>query len=73
MTCYLCGAQLKNIVTDLPFKIAHDSIVIVRDLPILQCQNCHEFLIEDPIMERVDHILQTTDRASELEVLKFAI
>jgi YgiT-type zinc finger domain-containing protein len=73
MICHVCGDQLKKVITDLPFKIKHDSIIIIKDLPVLQCQNCQEYLIEDPIMEKVDNLLSHVDETTELEILKFAV
>lgn len=72
MICYNCGGKLEKIITDLPFKIDHHSIIIIKKLPVLQCQNCHEYLIEDPIMEKVDLLLKKMDRNVELEVLSYA-
>ena len=73
MICHNCGKKLENIVTNLPFKIGHDRIVIVKGLPVLQCQNCNEYLIEDSVMEKVDSILDQTDKTAELEVLSYAV
>jgi len=39
---------------------------------MLQCQNCYEYLIEDPVMELVDLLLQKMDRNVELEILSYA-
>ena len=54
MTCHVCGAQMRRIFTDLPFKTGHNSIVILKDLPVMQCPNCREFLLDDPTMEQID-------------------
>ena len=62
---------MKPQVTDMPFKVANRTIVIVRDLPVLQCAQCAEQVIEDPIMERVDGLLEKVDRRLELEVVDF--
>ena len=72
MTCHNCGGDLKKIITDLPFKIGDNSIVIIKKLPVLQCQNCCEYLIEDQVMERIDCILNKVDETTELEILKYA-
>jgi YgiT-type zinc finger domain-containing protein len=58
--------------SDLPFKIADHSIIVVRDLPVLQCVNCPEYLLEDAVMERVDAILARADSEAEVEVVGFA-
>jgi hypothetical protein len=63
---------MRAIVTDLPFKVSETSIVILKGLPVLQCENCMQFLIEDPVMARVDAILEKTDMGAELQVVKYA-
>jgi YgiT-type zinc finger domain len=72
MICHNCGGKLEKVITDLPFKVGHNSIVIIKNLPILQCRNCNEYLIEDPIMMKIDNILDKTDKATELEILSYA-
>ena len=72
MRCYKCGGNLEKIITDLPFKVRGNSIVIIKKLPTLQCQNCNEYLIEDGVMEKVDHILNNIDKTAELEILNYA-
>lgn len=71
MICQNCGAKLENIITDLPFKIKENSIVIIKGLPILQCQNCNEYLIEDQVMEKIDSIFDKIDKTAELEILNY--
>jgi hypothetical protein len=58
--------------TDLPFKLGETSIVIVKSLPVLACENCPEYLIEDEVLRQVDKILARVDRSTELEVTRFA-
>ena len=72
MTCHLCRGQMKKVVTDLPFKISETSIIIIKDLPVLQCVDCREYLIEDLVMEKVDKILDKADKTAELEIVSFA-
>jgi YgiT-type zinc finger domain-containing protein len=72
MKCNVCGADMHQITTDLPFKINEKSIVILKELPVLQCGNCSEYLIEDAVMERVDTILSNADIKAELEIIRFA-
>jgi YgiT-type zinc finger domain-containing protein len=72
MTCHNCAGKLKKIITNLPFKVGDNAIVIIKKLPVLQCQNCNEYLIEDPVMEKVDYILDKIDKTVELEILNYA-
>ena len=72
MKCHICGASFKEVVTDLPFKVDASSIVIVKGLPVLQCENCTEYLIKDQIMEHLDLIMQKLDKGAELEIIRYA-
>jgi len=73
MICHNCGAKLEKLITNLPFKVNRDCIVIIKDLPVLQCRNCSEYLLEDTVMEKMDSILSNIDKTAELEVLTYAV
>lgn len=72
MKCITCGSQLESVTTDLPFKVSQKTIVILKRLPVHQCSNCLEYLIEDSIMERVEEILSQVDQHAELEIVRYA-
>lgn len=72
MTCHVCGGTLQKVFTNLPFKMNNMTIVIVKDLPVLQCANCSEYLLEDNIMQQVDEILGKASRNTELEIIRYA-
>lgn len=72
MRCHICGATLEALVTDLPFKLSQRAIVVIRDLPVLQCGSCREYLLQDGVMIRVEEILGEMGEEAELEVVKFA-
>lgn len=72
MTCHVCGSTLVRVITDLPFKLSATAIVIVKDLPVLQCEACSEYALEDAVMERVDRILERADPSAELEIIRYA-
>ena len=72
MRCTVCGAQMRPMTTDLPFKLAEDRIVILKQLPVLQCEACREYLIEDAVMARIDTLLEQADSTVELEVIRYA-
>ena len=72
MKCAVCGAEMRPVNSDLPFKTTEQTIVILKGLPVLQCQNCSEYLIEDSVLGRVDEILATIDGAAELEIIRYA-
>ena len=72
MKCAVCGAELRPAKSDLPFKTTEQSIVILKGLPVFQCQNCAQYLIEDSVLSRVDEILATIGDAAELEIIRYA-
>jgi YgiT-type zinc finger domain-containing protein len=72
MRCSLCGSKLRPLITDLPFKLSDTCIVILKGLPVLQCENCREYLLDDSVMNRVEEILEGADAAAELEIIRFA-
>jgi YgiT-type zinc finger domain-containing protein len=72
MKCTVCGARMRAITTDLPFKLSEERIVILKQLPVLQCEACREYLIEDAVMARIDTLLTSSDSTAELEVIRYA-
>ncbi len=72
MTCRVCAGTLHPIETDLPFKVSEQTIVIIKKLPVLQCDRCSEYLMADPVFARVEQMLQRADKAAELEIVPFA-
>jgi YgiT-type zinc finger domain-containing protein len=72
MKCTVCGAQLQPSYSDLPFKVSEQTIVILKHLPVLQCANCAQYLIEDRVLSRVDEILARVDKTTELEIIRYA-
>ena len=72
MRCRICAGLLEPRITDLPFKIGDSSIVILRALPVLQCRQCGDTELEQPIMSRVEELLAGVDASAELEVIRYA-
>ncbi len=72
MKCTVCGAGMNAILTDLPFKLSEQRIVILKQLPVVQCAACREYLIEDAVMARIDILLAQADSKVELEVIRYA-
>ena len=57
MNCRICPGKLVPMRTDLPFKLTERKIVIIKDLPVLQCERCSEYEIADEIFARVEEML----------------
>ena len=63
---------MNSVISDLPFKTTESSIVILKSLPVLQCENCPEYLIENAVLSRIDEILVGISGEAELEVIRCA-
>ncbi|OLC46206.1 MAG: YgiT-type zinc finger domain-containing protein [Acidobacteria bacterium 13_1_40CM_65_14] len=72
MKCGLCGSTLHATTTDLPFKVSEQTIVIIKNLPVAQCDGCREYLIADPVFVKVEELLSSVDTSVELEIIQFA-
>ena len=72
MKCHVCGSTMKLVVTDLPFKVHNNTIVVLKNLPVFQCECCTEYLLDDLVMQRVEEIIAKVDITAELEVIKYA-
>ena len=72
MKCTVCGGSLESVRTDLPFKVSEKGIVILKNVPVLQCQNCSEYLLEDPVFAQVEKKLASANEAAELEIIQYA-
>ena len=72
MKCQVCGSKMEFVVTDLPFKANVKTIVIMKNLPVYQCDNCSEYLLEDKVMAEVEKIIGNVGASAELEVIRYA-
>lgn len=72
MKCTVCGGTMQPTTTNLPFKVAERTIVILKELPVTQCGRCAEYLIEDSVLARVEELLGRVDPSVELEIIPFA-
>ncbi len=72
MICHICGGKMNPISTDMPFKLRDTAIVIIKALPVIQCEACCEYMLEDSVMKQVEGILNQADSSIEFEVVKFA-
>ena len=72
MKCHVCGSRMQLAVTSLPFKVDRSRIIIMKELPVHQCDNCSEYLLDDPVLERVEAMIENVDSAAELEIIRYA-
>jgi len=72
MKCRICAGVMQAKRTDLPFKIGENTIVIVKELPVILCPQCGEYVISDPVMDRIEGLLASVDKSTELEIVRYA-
>ena len=72
MKCRVCGSRLQPTTTDLPFKVTERTIVVLKQLPVLQCERCSEYSMEDVVFARVEALLANVNTSAELEIIPFA-
>ena len=72
MKCHICSGEIKSATSDMPFKLESNRIVIFKNLPVLQCDQCGEYLLEDSVMRRVEEMLDRIDASAELEIVRYA-
>ena len=72
MNCHICGGDMRPVKTDLPFKVDANHIVVLKGLPIFQCENCREYLLADEVMARVDKLLGARSARTEIEIVNYA-
>ncbi len=58
MKRHVCGSEMRSMVTDLLFKVSEATIAILKEVPVSQCENCSEYLLDDYVMKRVEEILE---------------
>jgi YgiT-type zinc finger domain-containing protein len=63
---------MKSIVTDLPFRVDRSVMIILRDLPLLECSKCGAHALEEEVMERVHEIVGRLRSPSHLEAVLYA-
>lgn len=72
MKCRVCGSLLRATTTDLPFKVSDRTIVILKGLPVAQCDGCTEYLIADTVFVKVEELLSKVSTSVEVEIIPFA-
>jgi len=74
MICHRCGGtQMKEQITDLPFKLDVHKILVVKELPAFICASCGETSLSDEVMAKVELIIEKVRQINgELDVVSYA-
>lgn len=71
MKCHICGTPMTRAVSDLPFRVDRSVMIILRDLPLLECSKCGAYALEETVMERVHEIVQKLRSPSHLDAVLY--
>ena len=72
MKCHVCGTSMTRVVTDHPFRVNRSVMIILRDLPLLDCRECGAYAFEENVMERVHEIVARLRSPSHLDAVRYA-
>lgn len=72
MKCHLCGKPMRRVVTDLPFRVNRSVMIILRNLPLVECSECGAYILEEKVMERVHEIVGRLRSPSHLEAVLYS-
>jgi len=72
MKCHVCGTSMTRGLSDLPFRVNQSVIIILRDLPLMECTECDAYAFEEKVMERVHEIVERLDSPSHLDAVLYA-
>jgi YgiT-type zinc finger domain-containing protein len=72
MKCHVCETPMTRVVGDLPFRVTRSVVIILRDLPLMECSECSAYAFEERVMERVHEIVQRLRSPSHLDTVLYA-
>ena len=71
MTCPLCKGDMKPDMTIHTVQLKNGTVVI-KNMPCLKCEQCGEVVLSADTVEKIEHILQTVEKAvAEITVVNF--
>ena len=62
MTCLLCKGEMKPSTTVHTVQLKN-SVVVIKNVPCLKCEQCGEIVLSADTVEKIEHILQTVEKA----------
>lgn len=71
MKCHVCGTSMTPVISDLPFRVNWSVMIILRDLPLMQCTECNANAPEETVMKRVHEIVEKLRSPSHLDTVLY--
>ena len=66
----MCAGQYSSRVSLICYStLGRKSTAIMKELPVLQCEHCSEYVLVDDLMGRLANRLGKADQQEELEIL----
>ena len=62
MTCLLCKGEMKPSTTIHTVQLKN-CVVVIKNVPCLKCEQCGEVVLSADTVEKIEHILQTVEKA----------
>ena len=71
MICPLCKGEMKPSTTIHTIQLKN-CVVVIKNVPCLKCEQCGEVVLSADTVEKIEHILQTVEKAvAEITVVNF--
>ena len=71
MICQLCRGEMKPSTTIHTVQLKN-CVVVIKNVPCLKCEQCGEVVLSADTVEKIEHILQTVEKAvAEITVVNF--
>ena len=71
MICYLCEGQYKK-ATTTHFVDLKKCMVIVKNVPCWECEQCGEVIYDDDVVDRLDKIIKkVSEMMTEIAVVDY--
>ena len=69
--CPLCGGEMKDGTTAIPFFI-NDKIIVIKDVPAEICSDCGEAYMKSSVAGRIETLLdRLEDLQSEMSIVHY--
>ena len=71
MTCFFCKGEMKPSTTIHTVQLKN-CVVVIKNVPCMKCEQCGEVVLSADTIEKIEHILQTVEKAvAEITVVNF--
>ena len=71
MTCFFCKGEMKPGTTIHTVQLKN-CVVVIKNVPCMKCEQCGEVVLSADTVEKIEHILQTVEKAvAEITVVNF--